>query len=259
MLVRQVLTGIAEAIDLDANDLYEIGVALTEACNNVVLHAYRGDEGPFEVELYVRPLAIEVLVRDHGVGIGPRALRAAGTGLSVIQTLSQSVAVSTGPEGGTDIWMTFDTPRTAALNLLSAGQLEMPMFKELGPGSTVEITLVPTLLSRTILPRLLSVFAARAHFTTDRLLDGHLMADELAAGVERSTACSHLSVGISAQPRELELRLAPLPAGRADRLFLEPSLGRLGTVLGKLSTHHQVTTLASGEHEMLALQLVQSP
>lgn len=30
MLVRQVLSGMAEAIDLDANDLYEISVAVTE-------------------------------------------------------------------------------------------------------------------------------------------------------------------------------------------------------------------------------------
>ena len=45
MLVRQVLAGIAEAIDLDAKDIYEISVAVTEACNNVVVHAYRGDAG----------------------------------------------------------------------------------------------------------------------------------------------------------------------------------------------------------------------
>jgi len=258
MLVRQVLTGIAEAIDLDGSDLYEINVAVTEACNNVVVHAYRGDEGPLEIEVYLQPGAMEVVVRDRGVGIAPLAQDALGTGLPVIQALSQSVAVSAGQDGGTEVRMRFDSPRTGALNPPPAGSFEVPSVKEVGRGSAIEVTLVPTLLSRTVLPRLLSVFAARAHFTTDRFVDGQLMADELAAGVERSSGSGHLSVRISAQPRELELRLAPLAAGGANRLLLDASLGGVGPVIGKLSTHHRVTTLASGEHEMLALRLVQS-
>ena len=42
MLVRQLLAGVGETVDLDASDLYDIKVAVTEACNNVVLHAYAG-------------------------------------------------------------------------------------------------------------------------------------------------------------------------------------------------------------------------
>src|SRR5450755_716724 len=69
MLVRQMLAGVAEAVDLEAGDLNDISTAVTEACNNVVLHAYGGDEGPLEVELYAGPAAIEVVVRDHGTGL----------------------------------------------------------------------------------------------------------------------------------------------------------------------------------------------
>jgi serine/threonine-protein kinase RsbW len=257
MLVRQVLTGIAEAIDLDANDLYEISVAVTEACNNVVVHAYGGDEGPLEVGLYLRPAAMEVVVRDRGVGIEPGAQEATGTGLSVIQTLSQSVALSAGRDSGTDVWMTFDTPRTSALNPPSVGQLELPVVEEVGPGTAIEVTLAPTLLLRTVLPRLLSVFAARAHFTMDRVVDGQLMAVELAACLERLTGSGHLSVGIGVQSRELELRLAPLPGGGANRLLVDASVDGLGAVIGKLSTQHRVTTLDSGNHEMLALRLAE--
>lgn len=200
---------------------------------------------------------MEVLVRDCGVGLEPGAQEASGTGLSVIQALSQSVALSAGQDGGTDVWMTFDTPRARALNPPSAGQLELPIVAEIRPGTAIEITLAPTLLSRTILPRLLSVVAARAHFTTDRIVDGQLMADELAACVERSTSSGHLSVSIGVQRRELELHIAPLPAGRANRLLVGASVDGLGPVIGKLSTQHRVTTLDSGNHEMLALRLVQ--
>lgn len=257
MLVRQVLAGIAEAIDLDAKDIYEITVAATEACNNVVVHAYQGDEGPLEVGVYVRSGAMEVLVRDRGVGIEPGAQQAAGTGLPVIQALSRSVALNAGEDGGTEVWMTFDTPGASALEPPAAGLLELPTVEELGPDAAIEITLAPTLLSRTILPRLLSVFAARAHFTTDRLLDGQLIADELAAGVERSTASDHVSVSIGVQPRELELRIAPLPPGHANGLLVHAAVDDLGPVIGKLSTQHRVTTLASGSHEMLAMRLAQ--
>ena len=51
LLVREVLTGVAETIELDSSDLYDIRTAVTEACNNVVLHAYEGQEGPLEVDL----------------------------------------------------------------------------------------------------------------------------------------------------------------------------------------------------------------
>ena len=259
MLVRQVLTGVAEAIDLDARDLYEISVAVTEACNNVVVHAYRGDEGPLEVEVYVRPAVMEVVVRDRGVGIELAPEESAGTGLSVIRALSRSVALSAAAGSGTDVWMRFDTPRTRELAPTSTEQLELPTPEEAGSDTAIEIILAPAHLSRTILPRLLSVFAARAHFTMERLVDGQLVADELAAGVESSTGGGHLSVGISAQPRGLELRLAPLRAGHANRLLRNTSLGGLGPVIRKLSTQHRVTTLASGDREMLALRLVQSP
>lgn len=92
MLVRQMLAGVAEAVELDANDLNDISTAVTEACNNVVLHAYGDAEGLLEVEVQTLPGTVEVLVRDHGGGI-PATVGAptekAGMGLSVIQTLAE--------------------------------------------------------------------------------------------------------------------------------------------------------------------------
>ena len=69
VLVREMLSGVGEAIELDPSDLNDVRTAVTEACNNVVLHAYEGNPGPLEIELYLADRSLGVLVRDHGVGL----------------------------------------------------------------------------------------------------------------------------------------------------------------------------------------------
>jgi hypothetical protein len=51
--------------------------------------------------------------------------------------------------------------------------------------------------------------------------------------------------------------LDPPAAGEANRLLVDAAVEDLGPVVGRLSTQHRVTTLASGSHEMLALRLAQ--
>jgi anti-sigma regulatory factor (Ser/Thr protein kinase) len=71
--VRAVLAGLAEAAGLRAEDLNDIRTAVSEACNNVVLHAYGGERGPMDVAIELREDAMRVAVRDRGVGIGRHA------------------------------------------------------------------------------------------------------------------------------------------------------------------------------------------
>ncbi len=40
VLVREMLAGVADGVGLDPTHLHDIQTAVTEACNNVVLHAY---------------------------------------------------------------------------------------------------------------------------------------------------------------------------------------------------------------------------
>jgi anti-sigma regulatory factor (Ser/Thr protein kinase) len=71
-LIRTALAGVAEAIDLPPQALDDVRTAVTEAANNVVLHAYQGDHhGSLEVDTHIAPNAITVIVRDEGVGILP--------------------------------------------------------------------------------------------------------------------------------------------------------------------------------------------
>jgi serine/threonine-protein kinase RsbW len=259
-LVRQMLTGVAEAIGLDAIALNDISTAATEACNNVVLHAYEGAEGPLQIDVSVGSEAIEVVVRDHGGGIRPQIRRSdevSGIGLSVIQALAlRAEFEATNDDDGTEVRMTFATPPLAMLDSFPEDGLEPPAIVDAELPGAVEMSIAPASLARTILPRLLSVFAARAHFTTDRVADVQLVADALAAHVPGSITGGHLNLGASVEPHDLELRIAPLRAGCANQLIADSALDGLAPVIERLTHEQHVKTVgASSEAEMLALRL----
>jgi serine/threonine-protein kinase RsbW len=258
LLVREMLTGVAELIELDTSDLYDIRTAVTEACNNVVLHAYEGGEGPLEVELRATQETIEVIVRDYGVGIKPRIRladdSALGIGLPLIQALVHSVEFSDAAEsGGTEVRMNFLAPSKRALEPATEDdQLPSLSSEELGE-DTALLSVAPPVLARSVLPRILSVLGARANFSTDRISDVQLVADALAAHDPSSLGTSRLSLRINVHPRSLELFVGPLGAGRAESLILESEVHGLGAVIEKLTDGRRVAPVGSAE--MLALQL----
>ena len=258
LLVREMLTGVSETSELDSSDLYDIRTAVTEACNNVVLHAYEGQEGPLEVDLRVPADAVEVIVRDHGVGIRPRIRgadeAALGIGLPLIQALVHSVEFSEVDGGGTEVRMHFLAPSGHALEPVPEDSAELPAGLENDPASTTALTIAPATLARTVLPRVLSVLAARAHFSTDRISDAQLVADSLAAHAPSSLGADRLSLTVSVAARNLELCVGPLGAGSADRLILDSDVHGLGPVIEKLTDDRRVA--AVGSAEMLALQLL---
>jgi anti-sigma regulatory factor (Ser/Thr protein kinase) len=261
LLVREMLTGVAETIGLDTGDLYDIRTAVTEACNNVVVHAYQGREGPLEVELRASPDALEVLVRDFGIGIRPR-IRSAddpalGIGLPLIQALVHAVEFSDAGGRGTEVRMQFMTPSKHALERLEEDGNEPAPRPVEDIASTTALTVAPASLARAVLPRVLSVLAARAHFSTDRISDAQIVADSLAAHAPSSLGANRLSVTVAVQARSLELQVGPLGAGRADRLILDSDVQGLGPVIERLTDGRRVA--AVGSEEMLALELVDRP
>jgi len=222
LVVRQALTGVAECAGLDGIETNDLVTAATEAANNVVLHAYPAGEGPLEVDVFGHPLGIEVVVRDHGVGMQVEGLPvesvAAGIGLTVIQALAAEIELLEVEGGGVELRMLFPTPKT--LEPVPAVDGSEMMARAGGnPASAVELTLAPSALARCVVPRVLSAVAARAHFSTDRISDLQLVADALVAHAERSISGTHLGVGVELAPRSLELQIGPLLAGSADSLL----------------------------------------
>jgi serine/threonine-protein kinase RsbW len=261
LLVREMLTGVAETIGLDTADLYDIRTAVTEACNNVVMHAYEGQEGPLEVELRAPVDVVEVVVRDFGIGIRPRIRSpddaALGIGLPLIQALVHSVEFSDSGGRGTEVRMQFLTAFKHSLEGVEEDGFEPPKLEQEQLASTTALTIAPADLARAVLPRVLSVLAVRAHFSTDRIADAQMIADSLAAHAPSSLGENRLNLTVSVKARSLELRVGPLGAGRADRLMLDSDVQGLGPVIEKLTDGRRVTEV--GSSEVLALELVEHP
>jgi serine/threonine-protein kinase RsbW len=256
LLVREMLNGVAETIDLERQELDDIRTAVTEACNNVVLHAYEGADGPLEVELYVRPQSVEIVVRDRGVGLQPSAASgetSVGLGLPIIRTLAHNVELRGRPDEGSEVWMEFATASTHTLASYRGSEFELSAIAPAASVAEVQASIAPPSMARTVLPRVLSVLASHARFSTARIGDTQLLADALAAQAPESIGDRHLSVAVSVEPRKLELRLGPLHAGGARHLVEAAAVEGVGPVIEKLADDHRV--LSTGTSEVLALRL----
>jgi serine/threonine-protein kinase RsbW len=114
-VVRQALAGLADALDFEPPVLADMKTAVTEACTNVVVHAYDNASGMLEVELLPTDESLTIVVRDHGAGIQPRPARseppALGLGLPLIAALSDAFELRGSAGSGTEVRMTFDYVR----------------------------------------------------------------------------------------------------------------------------------------------------
>jgi serine/threonine-protein kinase RsbW len=256
LLVRETLSGLAETVGVDGVELNDIRTAVTEACNNVVLHAYEGEEGPLQVELYLAPASVEVVVRDHGTGIRPHIRsdeeEALGIGLSIIQALAPRVEFKDVEGGGTEVRMEFSTPGTEPLPALAQGGFEPPTVAPSALSTTTGLAVAPSALAERVLPRVMCVLAARARFTTDRISDAELLAGALVSRGFQSSARQHMTVSVQVGTREVELRLGPLGDGSAGRLIADDDSG-VGAILEKLTDERRVAS--EGDFEVLELTM----
>jgi serine/threonine-protein kinase RsbW len=112
-VVRHVLGALAEAIDLPRAVTEDMRLAVTEACTNVVRHAYSGDDGTIDVVVRPKGGALEVIVADAGRGIGPSPDTAGpGLGLPLIAALADSLEIERSASAGSRLVMSFLRTRT---------------------------------------------------------------------------------------------------------------------------------------------------
>jgi anti-sigma regulatory factor (Ser/Thr protein kinase) len=107
-VVRHAFGGLGDALDVPDQALADVKLAVTEACTNVVVHAYPDEEGPMAVSAALRDQRLTVVVSDEGRGIVPRPdSPGLGLGLPLIATLAESLELGTGDADTTEVRMIF--------------------------------------------------------------------------------------------------------------------------------------------------------
>ena len=108
-VVRHVLGAFAEALLLPDTVIEDMRLAVTEACTNVVRHAYAdGEPGP--VEILIRPVGdtLQVIVSDEGRGLRPSAASSGpGLGLPLIAALTHELEIEPAGNAGSRLRMSF--------------------------------------------------------------------------------------------------------------------------------------------------------
>src|SRR3954452_20088264 len=113
-VIRHVLGAFAEALRLPDDLVEDLRLAVTEACTNVVRHAYP-PEVPGTVEISIVPTEdqVSVVVADSGRGIGSSSdTTGPGLGLPLIAAIADVVELQPVPGGGSRVAMTFARHRS---------------------------------------------------------------------------------------------------------------------------------------------------
>lgn len=107
-VLRQAAGAAAEAAGFPPARIEDVALAVGEAGANVVMHAYPDGAGAFALLIDRLPGELRIVVRDWGGGIAPRPESPGlGLGLPLIGSLADTVELSTGADGATDVTMCF--------------------------------------------------------------------------------------------------------------------------------------------------------
>jgi serine/threonine-protein kinase RsbW len=245
-IVRHALAGLADRIGMDEAGVADLKTVVTEACMNVVVHAYPdGEPGLLTVEAEPELEGLTLVVRDFGSGIRPRpdverpSLR---IGLTLIAALSNSFEIKGGVDRGTEIRMHLPlAPRP------EGDELERAPASPPAPPQATELRVGPPELLPPVLSRALSALAARREVTVDRLSDTMLLSDAISANAPDGFSDGHVSLSIADRSDGVELRVGPMLSGAAERLRSSLDLPGVGGSLATLADEVRIEQGDGGE------------
>jgi serine/threonine-protein kinase RsbW len=250
-VVRHALAGLAETVGMDGPAIADLKTIVTEACMNVVVHAYEDGEGRMDVSATPEESALLVVVRDYGQGIRPRPVvdePSLRLGLPLIAALASSFEISGAPGHGTEVRM--------RMGLQHDGNGEFPQADG-GPAGTA-ISVDAGALAAPVISRVISTVAARANLSVDRLSDAVLLGDAISAHGPGNFPDGRIQIRIDEVEGTITVRIGPLGQGAAERLRRAMELPAVGASLEKLAD--EVRVEQDGEDaESLVFEIMQRP
>jgi serine/threonine-protein kinase RsbW len=241
MVVRQAVAGLGEALGLPGSRIADLKTVVSEACNNVVLHAYDEVPGPMLVSAEPGEGELEIEVADEGHGFRPRAIEgdaSLGLGLPLIAALSDSFEISGGAGQGSRTTIRFSyTPQEFSNN---GTPVERP--------EELAMAITPGVMVRPVLARVIGALAARAEFSVDRLSDTVLLGDAVSSSHGGNFSDGRVALSIKDDAGRLEVRVGPLVSGAGEKLLAEMDLPGAGS-LKDLANSMEVTKGETPEGE----------
>ena len=260
-LVRSMSSAAGEALGFDPELLSDVNTAVSEACNNVIQHAYSDQPGPFSVEIAVTAAGLEVEVRDYGQGIRQDAPEHDGlkVGLALMSAVADRAELMRAPDGGTEVRLCF---RSAAGTRTATGLASSPASAPrqvwrarlpVGLSGDIVLSVSPVGLLAPVLGRIGRALAPSAGFSLDRCADVYLVTDALGAHAEQAANSTSISVTLGAHDQLLEFAVSPLRTGTSRRLDAgAPGLGRPESLASLID---ELTVSASDGHELLRVAM----
>jgi anti-sigma regulatory factor (Ser/Thr protein kinase) len=244
-VIRHALAGLAEQIGMDEPGLADLKTVVTEACTNVVVHAYQGQPGPLSVEASPDADGLTVVVRDEGAGIRPQANAERDSlrlGLSLIAALSSSFSISGGLDRGTEVTM------RVPLRGGGANGSGDPVALKPYTGERTEMVIDRSELLAPVLARVVGALAARRDLSVDRVSDAVLVTDAIAAAAPSRFADGRVQLGLEERTGGIDLRLGPMEAGAAARIREDLEVPDIGGSLEALADELAVEESDDGEY-----------
>jgi serine/threonine-protein kinase RsbW len=244
-VIRHALAGLAEEIGMDEPGLADLKTVVTEACMNVVVHAYEGRPGPLNVEAIPDADGLTVVVSDDGIGIRPQADAARDSlrlGLSLIAALSSSFSISGGFDRGTEI--TMRVPLKGGGTDGSGDPVEMKPF----PADRTEVVIDRSELLGPVLARVIGALAARRDLSVDRVSDAVLVTDAIASSAPSRFLDGRVRLGLDERAEGIDLRLGPMEAGAAASIREDLEMPDIGGSLETLADELTVEESDGGEY-----------
>lgn len=240
-VIRHAFAGLAAAMEMDPEAIADLKTIVTEACMNVVVHAYEGKDGPLEVRAWPEDADLVIAVRDYGNGVRPlvdprrESLR---LGLPLIAALSSSFEISGAPGRGTEV--------TMRVPLSSNGHVDEGPSTVTAVGET-QLRVPAGDLVAPVLSRVVAMYAARADFSVDRLSDAILLSDAISANGPDEFLDGTARIAITEEEGAFVVRVGPLEAGAGQRLLDGMKIPDLDASLEGLADEIRVEEGEDGE------------